>query len=111
MIIWPPALFVGGTLGGGIGGIVASWEIRAAINENSAITPFQLFPPDLFYLSLLVLLTYVLEMISESIIFQILLFVLEIAWFVVIGRNISKLVLKVSETTENSDIQETDSET
>lgn len=111
MIIWPPALFVGGALGGGIGGILASWEIRTAINEDSPITPAQLFPPDLFYLSLLVLLTYVLEMLSESIFLQILLFILEIAWFVVIGRNISKFALKITETPEKFDIQEIDSET
>ncbi|UCE13722.1 MAG: hypothetical protein JSV04_00770 [Candidatus Heimdallarchaeota archaeon] len=110
MIIWPPALFIGGGVGGGIGGILASWEIRTAINEKSKITPFQLFPPDLFYLSILVLLTYVLEMLSESLILQILLFVLEIALFIVIGRNISKLTLNVSETIEISDIKETNSE-
>ena len=110
-IIWPQLIYVGGIIGGTIGGIVVYWEIRIAQSKNSSLSPVQLFPPDLFYLGLLFTLTYVLEMLSESLILQGFLFLLEIAWFVVIGRNISKKTLETSEKTEDSDIQNTDSET
>jgi hypothetical protein len=110
-ILWPPALYLGGIIGGIIGGIVAFVEIRAFINQDQSLSPIQLFSSDLFYLTLLILLTYVLELLSENLIFQGILFILEIAVFVVIGRNISRKSLEIMTMTDDAENQEIDLET
>ncbi|UCG90206.1 MAG: hypothetical protein JSU57_00330 [Candidatus Heimdallarchaeota archaeon] len=107
-IIWPPALYFGGIIGGIIGGLLAYWEIRTELSKNSSLKPVPLFSSDIFYLGLLTLLIYVLEILSESIILQGLLFILEIAFFTVIGRYISRLTVSVSETSTESDITDTE---
>ncbi|MHA2227507.1 MAG: hypothetical protein ACXAC8_19980 [Candidatus Hodarchaeales archaeon] len=104
-IIWPPALYEGGIIGGFIGGLLTFWELRKAIDNNKPLLPGKLFPSDLFYLGMLVLLTYVLEFLSESLIIQGIFFLLEIAFFTVIGRNISKIMLRTTETKESQDSQ------
>lgn len=109
-ILWPPLLYLGGIVGGTIGGIVAFIEIRAIINQNQSLSPVQLFTSDLFYLSLLILLTYVLELLSENLVFQGILVILEIALFVVIGRNISRKSLELITITEDTKTHEIDSE-
>ncbi|MFX1505416.1 MAG: hypothetical protein ACFFDC_04790 [Promethearchaeota archaeon] len=109
-ILWPPVLYLGGIVGGAIGGIVTLIEIRTIVNQNQPLTPVQLFSSDLFYLTLLMLLTYVLELLSENLIFQGMLFILEIAFFVVIGRNISRKSLEMITMTEDTENQEIESE-
>ena len=107
-IIWPSMLYLGGIVGGTIGGIVAFLEVRAYTNQKQSLGTVQLFSSDLFYLFLLVLLTYVLEMLSENLVFQGLLFIFEIAFFIVIGRNVSRKsieILTVPEDVENQEIE------
>lgn len=109
-IIWPPVLYLGGIVGGTIGGLIAYVEIRSIVNQNHPLNPVQLFSSDLFYLSLLILLTYVLELLSENLVLQGLLFILEIAFFVIIGRNISRKSLEILTVTEKPEPQDTDTE-
>jgi len=110
-VLWPPILYLGGIAGGTIGGIVAFLEIRANLNHKQSLTPVQLFSSDLFYLFLLMLLTYVLELLSENVVFQGIFFILEIAFFVVIGRNISRKSIEMLIMTEDPEDQKTDIET
>jgi membrane protein implicated in regulation of membrane protease activity len=93
-IIWPPELFIAGLIGGFIGGIITFWEIRMVQNNKRDLIPGKLFSPDLLYIGGLAVLTYFLEILSESLLLQGLLFLLEIAWFIVLGWNISKLSLE-----------------
>ncbi|MFX0015409.1 MAG: hypothetical protein ACFE98_12530 [Candidatus Hermodarchaeota archaeon] len=106
-IIWPPLLYIGGIVGGTIGGFVALMELRSVQYKNSALRPTKLFSPDIFYLGLLITLTFMLEMLSESELLQGLLFILEVLFFIVIGRNISRKSLEISSTSEETDIQKT----
>ncbi|MFX1282019.1 MAG: hypothetical protein ACFFB5_00125 [Promethearchaeota archaeon] len=103
-IIWPIAIYAGGIIGGIIGGLLAYWEITMKLRKNSPLKPVPLFSSDIFYLGLLIILTYVLELLSESVILQGLLFILEIALFTVIGRYISRMAVSISETSVNSNI-------
>lgn len=101
LIRWPLALFYGGILGGLIGGIILCWEIWMDYSDKKPITPPQLLSSDLLYLFVLFLLIYLLEFLSESISLQGLFFILYIAFFLVIGRNIGKSVLEKPETQKN----------
>lgn len=105
-ILWPPVLYLGGIVGGTIGGIVTFIEIRTIINQNQRLSSVPLLSSDLFYLTLLMLLTYVLELLSENLLFQGMLFILEIAFFVVIGRNISRKSLELMTLTEDPENKE-----
>jgi len=98
IIRWPIALFYGGVLGGLIGGIILCWEIWMDYSDKKAITPPQLLSSDLLYIFVLFLLTYLLEFLSESISLQGLFFILYIAFFLVIGRNIGKYSMEKPET-------------
>jgi hypothetical protein len=109
-ILWPPVLYLGGIVGGTIGGIVTFIEIREIIDQNRPLNPVPLFSSDLFYLTLLMLLTYVLELLSENLIFQGILFIFEIAFFVIIGRNISRKSLEIMTLTEEAENQKIESE-
>lgn len=97
-IRWPIALFYGGILGGLIGGIILCWEIWMDYSDKKPITPPQLLSSDLLYLFVLFLLIYLLEFLSESISLQSLFFILYIAFFLVIGRNIGKYAIEKPET-------------
>lgn len=110
-VLWPPILYLGGIIGGTIGGIVVFLEIRAVINQKKSLGPVQLFSSDLFYIFLLMLLTYVLETLSENLVFQGIFFILEIAFFIVIGRNISRKAIEMLTMTEEPEDQEIDTET
>ncbi|MFX0173894.1 MAG: hypothetical protein ACFE9L_18575 [Candidatus Hodarchaeota archaeon] len=99
-IIWPPELFIAGIIGGLIGGFITLLEIMMVQANKRDLIPGQLFPPDLLYIGGLAVLTYFLEIISESLLIQILLFLLEIAWFVILGWNISKVFLGGQEKQE-----------
>jgi len=101
LIRWPIVLFYGGILGGLIGGIILCWEIWMDYSDKKPITPPQLLSSDLLYLFALFLLVYLLEFLSESISLQGLFFILYIAFFLVIGRNIGKSVLEKPETQKN----------
>ncbi|MFX0150832.1 MAG: hypothetical protein ACFFAJ_08640 [Candidatus Hodarchaeota archaeon] len=105
-IIWPPELFIAGIIGGLIGGVITLWEIRMVQANKRDIIPGQLFPPDLLYIGGLAVLTYFLEIISENLLILILLFLLEIAWFVILGWNISKVFLGELEKQEKPIIEE-----
>ncbi|MFX0087603.1 MAG: hypothetical protein ACFFAU_18280 [Candidatus Hodarchaeota archaeon] len=101
-ILWPQAIYISGTLGGLLGGCVVCWEIWMNFTNDRPITPSKLFSSDLLYIMLLFLLTYLLEFLSESISLQGLFFVLEMAFFLVIGRNISKFTLEKPNTQKKS---------
>jgi hypothetical protein len=105
-IIWPPELFIAGIIGGLIGGIVTLWEIRMVQANKRDLIPGQLFSSDLLYIGGLAVLTYCLEIFSESLLVQIVLFLLEIAWFVILGWNISKVFLGGQETQEEPTTEE-----
>lgn len=98
VIIWPQALFVGGILGGFLGGGIVCWEIWMNYANDRPITPPQLLSSDLLYIGVLFILTYLLEFLSESLSLQGLFFILEAAFFLVIGRNISKYMLEKPNT-------------
>ena len=95
-IIWPDILFFGGIFGGLIGGIIALIEIILYHYQNRNTMPGKIFSPDLYYTGGLMVFTYVLEFISESQILQAILFLLEILFFIVIGWNISKMLLETN---------------
>lgn len=113
VIIWPPILYIGAILGGLIGGIVVCWEIWMNYSNNRPISNPKLLSSDLFYITMLTILTYVLEFLSESFILQGIFFMLEFAIFIVIGRNISKYTMErpnnqgkaIEQTSESEDIQ------
>ena len=94
VIIWPPLLYTGAMLGGLMGGIVVCWEIWMNYSTNRPISNLKLLSSDLLYITALIILTYVLEFLSESFILQGIFFILEIAIFIVIGRNISKYTME-----------------
>ncbi len=96
VIIWPSTLYIGAILGGLIGGIVVCWEIWMSYSTNRPISNPKLLSSDLFYITMLIILTYVLEFLSESLILQGIFFMLEFAIFIVIGRNISKYMMERS---------------
>ena len=111
VIIWPPILYIGAILGGLIGGIVVCWEIWLKYSTNRPISNPKLLSSDLFYITMLIILTYVLEFLSESFILQGIFFILEFALFIVIGRNIGKYIMErpsdqgkaIEQTSESED--------
>lgn len=104
-IIWPPALYIGAIIGGIIGGVLTYYETSVSHNKSSSLSSVQVFSPDVLYIGLLGILTFVLETLSESLIFQAMFFFLEIAWLAVFSRNISKYALKLT-ISDKSDKQE-----
>ena len=99
-VIWPEMLYVGGVVGGIIGGVITLFEISLFHSKKRPITQGILFSSDLYYIGMLMLLTYFLEFLSEHVLMQIILFLLEIGLFAVIGRNISKILLETDKTQE-----------
>lgn len=95
-VIWPEVLYYGGIFGGALGGIVAIAEIIMYHSHNRQLTPGKIFPPDLYYIGGIIFLTYALEFLSESQLLQVILFLLELLFFVVIGWNISKILLETN---------------
>ena len=93
-ILWPPLLFVGGVVGGIIGAIMVCGEIWLVKDEKMEIIEPQIISPDLFYIGGLALIVYILEILSESIFLQGILFILEIGWFSILCWNLSKSVLE-----------------
>jgi hypothetical protein len=93
-IVWPDMLYAGGIIGGVIGGVITLYEILLFHSKKRPITRGELFPSDLYYIGLLMLFTYVLEFLSEHVLMQIILFLLEVGLFIVIGRNMSKMLLE-----------------
>jgi hypothetical protein len=85
---------VGGIVGGIIGAIMVYGEIWLAKDKKIEATAPQIMSPDLFYIGGLALIVYFLEILSESIILQGILFILEIGWFSILCWNISKTVLE-----------------
>ncbi|MHA2347386.1 MAG: hypothetical protein ACXACP_11765, partial [Candidatus Hodarchaeales archaeon] len=93
-VIWPNMLYIGGILGGLIGGSIALYEISLYHKKERSITRGTLFSSDLYYIGTLMFLTYVLEFLSEHILMQIILFLLEVSLFAIIGWNLTKLLLE-----------------
>lgn len=94
-IIWPQLVFIGAILGGSLGALIAYWEIRISQKNNQSMRPGKILSIDLAYIFGLAGLIYLLEIISESLILQGLLFLCEIAWFTVLGLNISKVTFEI----------------
>lgn len=94
-VIWPALIYVGAVLGSLLGGIIAYWEIWRWISNEITFTPGKLASTDLVYVLGLFILTYILEVFSESIILQGIMFLLELVFFMVWGRNIVKIISEI----------------
>jgi len=94
-VIWPALIYAGAVLGSLLGGIIAYWEIWRWISDEIAFSPGKLASVDLAYVFGLLILTYILEVFSESIILQGIMFLLELALFMVWGRNIVKIIVEI----------------
>ncbi|PWI49215.1 hypothetical protein CEE45_02420 [Candidatus Heimdallarchaeota archaeon B3_Heim] len=102
-VVWPGILYYGGLIGGVFGGIIAIVEVALFHHKNRQISSGKIIPSDLYYIGVLALFTYVLEFFSESLLLQVVLFILELGFFLVLGWNISKLSLesRISVNKEN----------
>ncbi|MHA2137371.1 MAG: hypothetical protein ACXACW_06215 [Candidatus Hodarchaeales archaeon] len=93
-VIWPEILFLGGLLGGLLGGMIAITEVAFFHYKDRKITSGKTLPSDLYYIGVLAVFTYVLEFFSESLLLQVVMFLLELGFFTVLGWNMSKLSLE-----------------
>jgi hypothetical protein len=93
-IIWPEALYIGGIIGGFLGGLIGVWEISMFHRQKRQVTPGKLLSPDLYYILLLIGFTYILQFISDSQVPQGILFLLEVGFFIIIGWNLTKILLE-----------------
>jgi hypothetical protein len=107
-IIWPDVLFIGGLSGGFLGGLFGIWEISMFHKQNRKISSGKILSPDLYYVFALIVFTYILEFISDSYIPQSILFFLEIGFFLIIGWNLSKIMLETETKDSNEQLSETD---
>jgi len=107
-IIWPEVLYIGGLSGGFLGGLLGIWEISRFNEQKREITPGKILSPDLYYLIALIAFTYILEFISDSQIPQSILFLLEIGFFLIIGWNLTKILLETETKTFNQQLPKTD---
>jgi len=107
-IIWPEVLYIGGLSGGFLGGLLGIWEISRFNNHKREITPGKVFSPDLYYLIALIAFTYILEFISDSQVPQSILFLLEIGFFLIIGWNLTKILLETEIKTLNQQLPKTE---
>jgi len=62
--------------------------------QKRKITAGKILSPDLYYIFALIGFTYILEFISDSQVPQSILFILEIGFFLIIGWNLSKILLE-----------------
>ena len=117
-VIWPEVLYTGGLIGGILGGILAIAEVALFHYKNYDITSGETLSSDLYYIGVLIVFTYVLEFFSESLLLQIVLFLLEVGFFMVLGWNMSKLSLEsrirvkkeMKQTTEITPVKESSNE-
>ena len=93
-IIWPEALYIGSTLGGLMGGLIGLWEIYMFHSKKQNVESGKIFSQDLYYIIALIIFTYILEFLSDSFIPQSILFFLEIGFFLIIGWNLTKILLE-----------------
>ena len=93
-VIWPEVLYLGGLSGGFLGGLLSIWEILMYNKQKRKITAGKILSPDLYYIFALIGFTYILEFISDSQVPQSILFILEIGFFLIIGWNLSKILLE-----------------
>jgi len=107
-IIWPEVLYLGGLTGGFLGGLISIWEISMFNKQKRKITVGKILSPDLYYIFALIGFTYILEFISESSVPQSILFVLEIGFFLIIGWNLSKILLEKETKSFNKHLPKTD---
>ncbi|NHJ02386.1 MAG: hypothetical protein EAX86_09650 [Candidatus Heimdallarchaeota archaeon] len=92
-VVWPSVIFLGAVIGGFGGGMLVVIEAVLNMKKLRPITPPDLLSSDLAYISIIIGITYILEMIVEMIFLQVLLFLLEIALFFVFSRNLAKFTL------------------
>ncbi len=107
-IIWPEVLYIGGFSGGFLGGLLGIWEISRFNKQKREITAGKILSPDLYYLSALIAFTYILEFISDSQVPQSILFLLEIGFFLILGWNLSKILLERETKTFDQQLPKTD---
>ncbi|MCK4848204.1 MAG: hypothetical protein KAT16_04195 [Candidatus Heimdallarchaeota archaeon] len=93
-VIWPEVLYLGGLLGGFFGGMLGIWEISMFHGKKREIKAGKILSPDLYYIITLMGFTYILQFISDSQVPQSILFFLEIGFFLIIGWNLSKILLE-----------------
>ncbi|MHA1973572.1 MAG: hypothetical protein ACTSW1_11295 [Candidatus Hodarchaeales archaeon] len=93
-IFWPTILYLGAIIGGMIGTTLSYIELKLWQENNYSITPGKIAPNDLVYIILLFIMTYALEILSESLILQGIMYLLEIGFFIVFSRNLTKLTLE-----------------
>ncbi len=108
-IIWPEALYIGGIIGGFLGGLIGVWEISMFHRRKREVTPGKILSPDLYYIITLMGFTYILQFISDSLVPQGILFLLEVGFFLIIGWNLSKILLETD--TKELDQQVSNTET
>jgi len=93
-INWPSILYLGAIIGGMVGTGITYIELKLWQEDNYSITPGKIASNDLVYIVLLFIMTYSLEILSESLILQGIMYLLEIGFFIVLSRNITKLTLE-----------------
>ncbi|MHA1226814.1 MAG: hypothetical protein ACTSPV_08750, partial [Candidatus Hodarchaeales archaeon] len=87
-------LYLGAIIGGMVGTGITYIELKLWQEDNYSITPGKIASNDLVYIVLLFIMTYSLEILSESLILQGIMYLLEIGFFIVLSRNITKLTLE-----------------
>ena len=92
LIIWPPMLYLGGIIGGVLGGSITSYQIMKVSKENNRLKPRELVAPELIYVGAIIALVYLMEGLSEGVVVQVLLFSLEILWFTILCRNLTTIM-------------------
>ncbi|MHA1945130.1 MAG: hypothetical protein ACXAC6_05185 [Candidatus Hodarchaeales archaeon] len=109
-IIWPEALYIGGIIGGFLGGLIGVWEISMFHRRKRQVTPGKILSPDLYYIITLIGFTYILQFISDSQVPQGILFSLEVGFFIIIGWNLSKILLETDTKELDQQVSNTNQE-
>ncbi len=90
---WPDQIYIGAILGGLGGGFMALVEVLLDRREIRLITAPNLLSSDLAYITMIIAISYILEILVEMVFIQVILFCLEIAFFLVFSRNLAKYTL------------------
>ena len=101
---WPDLIYVGAILGGLGGGFITLGELLLDRKNIRPITAPNLISSDLAYIMMIIGITYLLEVLVEMVFIQMLLFCLEIVFFLVFGRNLAKYTLNPPKDDRKEDI-------